>query len=128
MFFVAFQPDAFQSNAFQEGFGNAVKPVGHYGGDDAWKKKRVDVESKKLEFRDSDRRMRLRAAIEAQFAEPEIQAAISPYVNAAKSPIQRPSINWERMYQDMEEMERQLNSIRATRDLADDDDEVLSII
>ena len=127
MFFVAFQPTAFQSNAFQEGFGTPSLPAGHYGGDDAWKKKRTDVESKKLEFRDTDRRMRLRALIEEQFKEPEVSQAIARYSRPAASPLQPPVFNWGRIYQDMELLERQIASLRAQR-IKDDDEEVLSII
>ena len=127
MFFVAFQPNAFQSNAFQEGFGSPSL-AGHKGGDDAWKKKRVDVESKKLEFRDSDRRMRLRAAIEAQFAEPEIQQALKPYTKVPTRPWEPVKVNWEQIYANMESLERQISAVKAQRAIQEDDEEILSII
>lgn len=125
MFFVAFQPSAFQSNAFQEGYGGTLGPTLHRdGGEEGYKKhKRLEVKPEKLEFRDSDRRLRLRAAIEAHFAEPVVAQVVKPYTRLGRNNAVK--INWAQVYENLEGMERALAA--AQREI-DDEDDILSIM
>ena len=117
-----FQTGAFQSNAFQQGTG-APGHVRH-GGDDAWKKKRIeDIRPQK--FGDIERRMRLRVSIEEQIAEPRVQVAIAPYMRPGRH---QPKVNWAQIYENIEQLEKIIAAVqRARQEEIDDEDDFLSL-
>lgn len=99
--------------------------AGHIGGDDAPRKRRRVEDFKPEKFGDLERRMRLRAALEAQFEAPQIKEALKPYTKMPKRPNAPIKFNWAQVYEHIDEMERTIAAMR--RDI-DDEDDILSIM
>lgn len=114
----AFAPGAFYSAAFLQ-FGGSTGVFGRRGkgGDDAFKRRHFD---------DIEQRRKLRELIEAQFAEPEIQQAIAPYILPSAHPKLRPKFDWDQIAQNFESLEHFLRVFEQNKALlrkAEDDDE-----
>ena len=82
-----------------------------------------------------DRRQRLREAIEANFAEPQIQEAIAPYVQRSSKPVSRVNVDWDQIYANLESIEHFLRVFEQTRleketsrRNQDDEDDLLELI
>lgn len=128
MLATAFLPGAFYSASFLE-YAGAIGPAPHV------LRHRGMPKVHKRHFEDIEERARLRAAIEANFAAPEVQEAIAPYVQRSTRTDSRINVDWDQIYANFEAIEQFLRVFEQTRlekqawrRNQDDEDDLMELI